>query len=175
METLEAISLRKSVRDYKREQISDKVLDVIVKAGFKAPVGSNQYDSLHITIIQNETILERIAAETSDLVYNMMNVRKNMDFGAGTFIIVSSAPAILSGIEYANAACVLENMVLAATDQKVDSVLWGAAAAVVKENQELRQLLEIPDGFTPVLCASFGYAAAYEPPKEHTIAVNRIQ
>lgn len=175
METLEAISQRKSVRVYKPEQISDEALDTIVKAGFQAPVGSGQYDSLHITIIQNEAILKRLAATTSDSVYKMIKVRKNMDFGAKTLIMISSTPAILPGIEYANAACVLENMVLAATDQKIDSILWAAATAVVKQDREWKALLGIPDEFTPVLCASFGYAAVYEPPKEHTISINRIK
>lgn len=175
METLNAISLRKSVRNYKPEQISDEVLDIIVKAGFKAPVGSSQYDSLHITVIQNEAILKRIAIATSDSVYQMINVRKNMDFGAKTLIMVSSTPARVPGIEYANAACVLENMILAATDQNVDSILWAAATAVVKQDQELKKILEIPEGFSPVLCASFGYATTYEAPKEHTISVNVVR
>ena len=51
----------------------------------------------------------------------------------------------MPGIEYANAACVLENMVLAATDQKIDSILWDGAVA-----------------------------AESEMPKEHTISVNRV-
>ena len=37
METLEAISRKKSVRAFKLEQISDEALDRIIKAGFKAP------------------------------------------------------------------------------------------------------------------------------------------
>lgn len=130
METLKTISLRKSVRSYKPEQITDDVLDIIIKAGFKAPVASNKYDSLHITIVQDSQILKQIAATASDMVFKMLNVRKNMDFGAKTLIIVSSMPAMMPGIEYANAACVLENMVLAATDQKVDSIIWGGAAAI---------------------------------------------
>ncbi len=174
METLEAISLRKSVRSYKPEQISDEVLDIIVKAGFRAPVASNKYDSLHITIVQSPEILQQIAIATSDMVYKMLNVKKNMDFGAKTLIIVSGASAMMQGIEYANAACVLENMVLAATDQKVDSIIWGGAAAVVQQEASLKKALEIPEEFHPLLCASFGYAAEFEAPKEHTISWNRV-
>ena len=47
METLKSLSLRKSVRSYKPEQMSDEELDFIVKAGFMAPVASNKYDLLH--------------------------------------------------------------------------------------------------------------------------------
>lgn len=174
METAKAILLRKSVRAFKSEQVSDEVLDTILQAGFKAPVASNKYDSLHITIVQNTEVLKRIMDAASDMVYKILNVRKDMDFGAKTLIIVSSAPAVMPGIEYANAACVLENMVLAATDQNVDSIIWGGAAAAVKEDGTLKKELAIPDGFTPLLCASFGYAVNDESPKEHTIAWNRI-
>lgn len=174
METSKAILLRKSVREYKPEKISDEVLDTILQSGFKAPVASNKYDSLHITIIQNTELLKRIINATSDMVYKILNVRKNMDFGAKTLIIISSTPAVMPGIEYANAACILENMVLTATDQSVDSIIWGGAAAAIKEDEALKKSLGIPDGFTPILCASFGYAINDEIQKEHTIAWNRI-
>ena len=174
METTKAILLRKSVRAYTPEQISDKVLDTILQSGFRAPVASNKYDSLHITIVQNPEILKQIMTIASNMVYKILNVKKNVDFGAKTLIIVSSTPAMMPGIEYANAACVLENMVLAATDQNVDSIIWGGAAAAVNGDETLKKVLTIPDGFTPLLCASFGYAINDELPKEHTIAWNRI-
>lgn len=174
METLKALSLRKSVRAYKPEQIPDEVLNIIIKAGFQAPVASCKYDSLYITIVQNPEIMKEVMIATSDLVFKMLNVRKNVDFGAKTLIIVSSAPAMMPGIDYANAACVLENMVLAATDQGVDSLIWGGAATAVNQDGRLKKMLDIPDGFNPLLCASFGYATQTEQPKEHVINSSRI-
>ncbi len=173
METLEAISLRKSVRTYKSEQIPEKALDSIIEAGFKAPVASAQYDSLQITVVQNPETLKQIAEATSDAVYQITHVRETMDFGAPTFILISSAPAAMPGIEYANAACVLENMVLAATDQQIDSIIWGGAAVAIRQSADLRKRLSIPDGCEPLLCASFGYAEEHEEPKAHTILTNR--
>lgn len=174
METLKAISLRKSVRSFKPEQISDETLNTIITAGFHAPVASNKYDTLHITVVQNSELLKQIGEATSKMIYEMMKIRKNMDFGAKTLIIISSTPATMPGIEYANAACVLENMVLAATDQKVDSIIWGGAAVTITRDTPLKKSLEIPDGFSPVLCASFGYATNIESPKEHTISLNKV-
>lgn len=174
METIKTISLRKSVRSYKSKQIPEKALDMIIKSGFKAPAASGKYDSLHITVVQNPEILKQIAEAASDVVYQMIHIRKNMDFGAPTLILISSTPAMMPGIEYANAACVLENMVLAAADQEIDSIIWGGAAAAVKQNAILEERLQIPAGYKPVLCASFGYAKEYEAPKEHTIAINKV-
>lgn len=174
MNTLEAISLRKSTRAYKPEQISEQVLDIIVKAGIAAPVASAKYETLHITIVQNQAIIAKITDAISDMMFKMMNKRMTMDFGAPTIIFVSSQPAMVPGVEYANAACMLENMILAATDQKVDSILWGAGAAAVNQNEELQKLMEIPEGYKTTLCASFGYAVASEQAKEHTITINRV-
>lgn len=79
------------------------------------------------------------------------------------------------GIDYANAGCILENMVIAAADQKVDSLLFGAAAFVVNANDELRKALAIPDGFNPLLSMALGYAAdPDEAVKEHKISMNRV-
>ena len=172
METITARSLRKSVRSYKSEQIPAETLDMIVKAGCKAPVASGKYDSLHITVVQTPETLKLIAEAASDVVYQAIHVRKNMDFGAPILILVSSTSAMMPGIEYANAAYVLENMVLAAADQKIDSIIWGGAAVAIKQSTTLKELLHIPAGYEPVLCASFGYATEYEAPKEHTIAIN---
>lgn len=174
METLKAILSRKSVRAYKPEQISEKTLEMILQAGCHAPVASGQYDAIQITVVQDPEILKQLAQISSDMVYDLLNVRKNMDFGAKTLIIVSSLPAKMPGIEYANAACILENMVLAAADQNVDSLLWGGAAAAAGQNAEIKKKLGIPENYKPLLCASFGYAAVQEGPKTHTISVNRV-
>ena len=65
-------------------------------------------------------------------------------------------------------------MALAATDLGIDNIIWAGAAGAVAQNAELRQKIGIPEGFNPVLCASFGYAAAHEAAKEHRISVNRV-
>ena len=55
MNALEAIAKRKSTRSDKSEQVSDQVLETILKAGFAAPVAMAKYDSLHVTVLQLNT------------------------------------------------------------------------------------------------------------------------
>lgn len=173
MNALEAITKRVSVRAYKSEQIPNDVLEKILKAGMSAPVGSGLYDSLHITVIQNGDLLNDIGDAVTEMVTKMLGKRLDKNFGAPTMVIVSSKPAMMPGIEYANAACVLENMAIAATSLGIDNIIWGGPSAIAKE-EPVRSKIGIPEGFTPVLCASFGYAVTEEPAKEHTISVNRI-
>lgn len=174
MNTMDAIAKRVSVRAYRPEQISDEALDAILRAGCAAPIASAKYDSMHITVVQSEDVLRQIMDETSDFVSRIFGTRREMDFGAKTLIIVSGKPGMSPGIEYANAGCMLENMLLAATDMGIDNIIWGAAAAVVAQSDSLKARLCIPEGFTPLLCASFGYAENETLTKKHTVSVTRI-
>ncbi len=174
MNTLEAIAKRKSTRSYRSEQISEEALAAIIKAGCAAPIALAKYDSLHITVVQDERLIEMIFDQAQDAVFAALGVRKNLNYGAKTLIVVSSQPPHREGMDYANGGIVIENMVLAATDLGVDSCIMGAPIAALAGNAELSRLIGIPDGFTPVLGAVFGYAAEDAPAKEHTISVNRV-
>ena len=173
MQTLEAIEKRVSVRKFKSEQISEENLQKILKAGMSAPVGSGAYDSLHITVCQNMDILNQVGDMVSDMVEKMLGKRMDKNFGAPTCIFVSAKPGMMPGIEMANAACVLENMLIAATDLGIDNIIWGGGAVVIQDD-EMKEKFGIPESFKPVLCASFGYAETEEPVKKHTISYNRI-
>ena len=174
MNTLEAIAKRTSIRAYKPDQIPEDALQAILKAGMAAPVGSGAYDSLHITIVQNTELLNEIATATNEMIFKMLGRKMDKNFGAPTMIIVSSKPAMMPGIEYANVSTVLENMALAATDMGIDNIIWAGAAGAVAQSEELSGKVGIPDGFKPVLCASFGYAVTPAVGKEHSISVNRV-
>lgn len=174
MNTLEAIFKRKSTRAYLPKQISEESLEKIIKAGCAAPIGMARYDTLHITVVQSDAMLTRIFNEAEEVLFKEIGIRKNMNFGAKTVIIVSSAPAYREGVEYAHAGFVIENMVIAATSLGIDSVVLGGPIAALSKNDSLKRDLEIPAGFEPLLAVAFGYGSDDAPVKEHVISVNRI-
>lgn len=175
MNTLEAIAKRKSTRSYKAEQIPEEALCAILRAGASAPVAMAKYDSLHITVVQNEAVIGQINELTAEMFAKKIGVKKNTDFGAKTLIFVSTTPTMLPPeMEFANVGIVVENMVIAATDLGIDSVILGGAPSIVAQDADLMKTLGIPEGYRPILGALFGYATEEEPAKEHTIAVNRI-
>lgn len=174
MNTLEAIAKRKSTRNYTPEQIPEDVLQTILKAGCAAPVAMARYDSLHITVVQSQDLLDRINAAAAEAISKALGVRENTDFGAKTLIFISSTPIHRAGTEHANVGIVMENMVLAATDLGIDSVILGAAPAAVAQDPQLMKDLKIPEGYTPMLGVFFGYGAEDTPTKEHTIAISRV-
>lgn len=136
--------------------VPDKVVDTIVKAGCQAPIGGNQRDSLHLTVCCSRDILDEINQATAAA---MKIEPRDFFYGAPAAIFVSAAPKqMASSLEYANAACVIENMLIAATDAGVDSIyLWGAVQALAR-NPELCAKMGIPEGFKPVSAAALGYS-----------------
>ena len=174
MNAIESITARKSTREYKSKQISNNDLEIILQAGMAAPVGSGAYDTLHITVVQNQNFFTKINAAVTDMIFKMMGKKMDKNFGAPTMIFVSSKPTMMPGLEYANTACILENMSIAATSLGIDNIIWGGAAVAVAQNDELQKDLEIPEGYKPILCISLGYAKETESPKKHEISVNKV-
>ena len=73
MNTLEAIAKRKSTRNYTPEQIPEEALEVILKAGFAAPVAMAKYDSLHITVVQTQQLLDKINQATEEVFFSAVS------------------------------------------------------------------------------------------------------
>ncbi len=174
METKKAIASRYSVRAYKKDQIAEEKLETILAAGSAAPVGMGRYDSLHVTVIQDEEIRKRI----SEGIRQIFNTESDALYGGPTLVLVSSKEEVPApGIDYTNAACVAENMMLAGADIGIGSVLvWGIALAV-EADKSLKEALSIPEGFKAMIGTVFGYAANAEQKEKDLkvkIQMNRI-
>lgn len=174
MNTLEAIKKRVSCRAYKPEQISEEALNVILKAGMSAPVASAMYDSMHITVVENEEALKQIVDASSDFLSDFTGQRKEINFGVKNIIVVSGAPGLAPGMDYTNAGCIVENMLIAATSMGIDNIVWAIPAFAIAQKADMMTQLGIPEGLKPLLCASFGFAVKEEPAKDHKISVNRV-
>lgn len=145
---LETLYKRKSIRSYTGEPISKEELETIIKAANASPVGMGQYENLHLTIISNKEILSEIESTTAKM-FN--NPDMHPLYQAPTLILVSSkTPSpMMENVAYSNAAILVHNMALAATELNVGSCyIWGAVAAL-NQNKELLAKLNIPEDFIP--------------------------
>jgi nitroreductase len=155
METLKTIAMRKSTRSYKSEQINEEYLKKIINAGNSAPVGNGAYDSVHLTIIQNPILLNKLSQTAANM---FGNPDADPLYGAPTLILISGKPNMqFPNLEYANAACIIENMMLAATDLGLGSVYILGAIAALHANVELLNTLNLPKDFVPVSGIVVGY------------------
>ncbi|MDR1765390.1 MAG: nitroreductase family protein [Lachnospiraceae bacterium] len=155
METLKTIAKRHSTRAFSDKPVPKEALETILAAGSAAPVGGKDYESLHLTVITDKAALDRIVASFQAAT----KLDRNPLYGTGTFVLVSSKEPKAPGLNYANAACVIDHMLIAAADLGVDSVyLWGVLNAL-NADAKLLKALGIPEGFTPASGVALGYAA----------------
>ena len=154
METKKAIALRKSVRGYQAKQIDEQELTCILAAGSAAPVGMGQYDALHVTVVQSEDKLARLTAAASKVMG-----QDSPFYGAPTVILLSSKEGTDPGIASCNAACAMENMLLAGAELGIGSVIVWSAAPAVQLDSALKAALGIPADYQATLGAAFGYPA----------------
>jgi len=146
MNTLEAIFSRKSVRKF-TGMVTDEELNTIVKAAYAAPVGRAMYQNMHLTVITNKELLDKIDKAGAAL-FNNPNIHPLYE--APVLIIVSTKPSGFSpNVDYSNCACIVQNMALAAVELGLGAChIWGAVDAL-NRNAELMKKLGLPEGFTP--------------------------
>ncbi len=155
METMEAIRRRKSTRTFDpAQEVPEELVTRVLEAGCLAPIAGKFGESLHLTVCTDRELIGEINA----LLKASMGVDMDFSYGAPVVIFVSASPEqMMPGIEIPNTACVIENMLLAATDAGLANIyLWGGAQALAK-SPELCAKFGIPEGFTPISAAAIGY------------------
>ena len=199
MEFEKLLRMRQSTRTYQDRQITQEQLRKILDAANRAPIGSNLYQDVHLTVVQDQNVLlklceaawerfstrqkvEEIAGDTLNRSDNhSLSRHPNLFYGAPTVIFVSHRKQRLQpGIEWANVTSVVNQMHLAATGLGLGSVyMWGALESMrMIPELDHTAVLQLPEGFEPLLALAVGYPAQELKEREMRhlpFAVNRIQ
>lgn len=163
MEVSKAIRSRRSIRSYTNDVITEENLERILRAAQAAPIARALYDNMHLTIVTNAELLQKIDQATAEMTGN--KTRPAL-YGAPMLVVVSEKiedPAMENPL-WSSAACMVENMALEAVNLGVGSVhIWGAVRALNK-SPELLEALQLPEGFTPSCAIALGQTEEeYEP------------
>lgn len=182
-EVLKAIKSRRSVRQYKEEQISQESLDLIIEAGVYAPTAHNE-QPWHFTVIQNEEMLKHINEKVKELMVKSevewiqkmgSNPNFQVTYNAPTLIIVSGRK---DGMAWsADCAAAIQNMLIAAESLDIGSVWLGLVRLLFQQEEEINKL-GIPEGYEPYYGVAFGYKARegeQVAPKRNMDVVNYIR
>ncbi len=154
MNTLDAIKARRSVRGFTDKQIADADLEAILFAGGQAAVGGADFKSLKLYAVQDPELLKAINEASAK-----RRPGSNPLYGAPTLVVLASSKSILENIEFTNAGCIIQNMMVAATDLGVDSIYLWMAMYGINDDPELIKRLGFPEDFTCVGTMALGYAA----------------
>lgn len=171
METRKAIATRKSSRAYQPDQITEAELTTILQAANAAPVGMGKFESIKLTVIQNKALLEKINEATATL---FQRPDTHATYGAPTVILVSGAEmnGPMAAVPYCNAAGIIENMAIAATDLGLGSVYLMGIIPAISADPTLCTALNIPAGFVPCSAIALGYAT--EAPEERELTTAKL-
>lgn len=166
---LSAIHERRTVRDFKPDQIKNEDLAAILEAGHQAPSAWNR-QPWHFTVVQKQSLLDRIVdvargalpTDSPDQVKAMpWLIAPNFHYfyKAPTVVFVSGNP----NIETVQGDCAIAvmNMVYAAHSLGLQScvVITALSAFATDEGPGFIADLEIPEGYKPMYALVLGYTS----------------
>ena len=100
MNTMEAIFSRKCVRSFTAAPTEEE-LSAVLKAAYAAPVGRAMYENVHLTVITNKDLLNKIDANGAAF---FGNPAMHPLYNAPVFILVSARLSGPGGAERTSAA-----------------------------------------------------------------------
>jgi len=130
-DVIDVIMSRRSVREFKPEQVEESLLTMVIEAGRSAPSGGNE-QLTHLIVIQNSKVLQELiriskiefakmipdentySSIVSTIEHaHMEDFHFNYIYWAPTFIVTAHKKGHTNAL--VDSACVLENMMIAAT------------------------------------------------------------
>ncbi|MDR2529922.1 MAG: nitroreductase [Oscillospiraceae bacterium] len=176
-EVLKAISDRRSIRQYKPEQISKEQLDTLLKAAVESPSARNS-QPWHFTVVQDQGVIKQVNdAACAALAKGggfYANVR-DIFYAAPTVIFIS---ANKDATPWATLDCGIaaQTIALAAHSIGLGTVLLGLPGAAWSDDQEsnakLNASLKFPEGYSFGLAVAVGFPAGTK--EAHPVSENLI-
>lgn len=132
---LEALENRRSIRNYKPDQVEEGALEAILRAGTYAASGMNRQSPIIVAVQDKETI-DTLRQMNAEIIGN-----KSIDpfYGAPTVVIVLADASVRTCVE--DGSLVIGNMMNAAYSLGIDSC-WIHRARQEFESEKGKSLLE---------------------------------
>lgn len=156
MELTNVFALRSSCRSYTDQQLSEEELTTVLNAGLQTPAAMGRFDKLRFVVVQDEGVLEAL---NSSFAAATGNEAAYPTYHAPTVIFVACDSSDNLALQGANAACAVEHMALAATDQGLGSVYLFGICNELKNSAQASALLRIPPEFRMVSALAVGVPA----------------
>lgn len=154
MEFFDVLALRQSVRAYTEEAVSPEDTARLVEAAQYAPVGMHNHEGYLITVISNPEII----AEMRDTYTKITGKAKDPIFGAPLFIAVSATPKAIEELKKYDAACIVENIHLAAAAIGLGSCYIHGMVFAIRQARAWQQAAGIPEDATPICGIAVGHS-----------------
>ncbi len=153
---LTTIMTRSSVRSYTTQKVESEKIETLLKAGMAAPSGSNK-QPWEFVVITDANILAQLPSVSPGM---------RMAANAPLAIVVLGNEKI-SGSWILDGCAATENILLAAHAMGLGAVWCGVQPNNSSDRvAKMSQLLNLPDGITPLNAIVIGYPSAESEPKD---------
>ena len=171
----ENIYLRRSVRDYKPNDVPDDVIRELIKAGTYAPFSPypTRHQPRRFVVIKNREMIARLSERAKKMWLdvgtgsspeikrpeNVMKALKmpefNIFYNAPVLILMFAMPHAYTSHEY-HCAAAAENMLIAARSLGIGSCWIGLGMPLGSDQNTLAEL-DVPEGYRLMVPLIFGY------------------
>ncbi len=161
MRWADVVALRQSTREFTAEMPARDAIGRIVRAGRMAPISMHRNASYTIAVVTEADTIDAWRAEFCAKV-------KDTDpfYGAPLLFVVAGAAEIEPEMRAADAACIVDHMLLAATAEGLGSVFICGAVRLLGAQADYIGRLALPAGTVPIAAAAVGHAATALLPRE---------
>jgi len=150
METLKAISTRRSIRKFNSHEIPENLVEKILLAGMQAPSARN-CQPWHFIVVTDRKLLDKIP---------LIHPYAEMMYQATLAILVCGDLNLEKSVEYCaiNCSAATQNILLAAHDLGLGAV-WLGVYPREERAEGLKKLFNISDDIVPISLIACGYPA----------------
>jgi len=169
-EIIKAIKERRSVREYEDKPIEKEKINQILEAGMWGPSAKNE-QKWHFTVITNKEVIKKVSemrleavSEKDVWIKKRLETKKDPILYNAPLYIVITAPVDYKWADI-DGTIAAHDMILAAHSLCLGSCYIGTIK-ILKDDEEFKKLLQVPDGHKIIITMVFGYAKEEPEPKE---------
>ena len=154
MNTLEAISTRRSVRSFTSKPIAKEIVEELLRAAMSAPSAGNE-QPWQFVVMDDRRILDRIIDVNP-------NAKMCKEAQAAILVCGDTSKEKYPGFWVQDCSAAAQNILLAAHDKGIGSV-WTGIYPIKERVEGFRKLLGLPENVVPFCLVPLGYPAKQVP------------
>ena len=154
MNTLEAISTRRSVRSFTSKPIAKEIVEELLRAAMSAPSAGNE-QPWQFVVIDDRKMLDRIIDVNP-------NAKMCKEAQAAILVCGDTSKEKYPGFWVQDCSAAAQNILLAAHDKGIGSV-WTGIYPIKERVEGFRKLLGLPENVVPFCLVPLGYPAKQAP------------
>lgn len=154
-QVVENIMSRRSIRNYKPEQVEKEKMNTIIECGINAPNAINK-QSWEVRVLNTPEAVAKFKT-----ILKEDNPQANPDMVEGCF---RGAPAIIviaNDVEFPfsqiDCGIMCQNIMLSAWSMNIGSVCLGSPVGFIKNSAKAMDMLGFSQGYHPIICIGLGY------------------